>query len=216
MQFGSGVSDDDLTHKYIGIVKANIALKNSIQNEDPAFTTNQYAELLQYHCSTLINNELAGQQQDKYRNGKPLKTIRQRLVGKEGRVRGNLMGKRCDFTSRTLLLPIQFYLFNKLAFQGIASTLTVRERVTHFNQERLHELIARGRIATQEQIISYDDGGVIDLKFVRNKNDLQLVVGWIVESIYMMVMLYYSIVSHLCTKCLSWHVTRYLIGVHFV
>ena len=63
----SGVSDDDL-HTNINIVKANIALKNSIQNEDPSFTTNQYAELLQYHCS-LINNELAGQPQDKYRNG---------------------------------------------------------------------------------------------------------------------------------------------------
>ena len=183
VQFGSGVSDDDLTHKYIGIVKANIALKNSIQNEDPAFTTNQYAELLQYHCSTLINNELAGQQQDKYRNGKPLKTIRQRLVGKEGRVRGNLMGKRCDFTSRTVITADPILSIQQVGVpRSIASTLTVRERVTHFNQERLHELIARGpdRHPGANYIIR-DDGGVIDLKFVRNKNDLQLVVGWIVE-----------------------------------
>ena len=44
------------------------------------------ADYLQYHVTTMVNNQIAGQPQDSYRNGKPLKTIRQRLVGKEGRV----------------------------------------------------------------------------------------------------------------------------------
>ena len=43
------------------------------------------ADYLQYHVTTMVNNQIAGQPQDSYRNGKPLKTIRQRLVGKEGR-----------------------------------------------------------------------------------------------------------------------------------
>lgn len=183
VQFGSGVSDDDLTHKYANIVKANIALTNSITNEDSTFATRQFAELLQYHCSTLINNELAGQPQDKYRNGKPLKTIRQRLVGKEGRVRGNLMGKRCDFTARTVITADPCLSLQQVGVpRSIARTLTVRERVTHFNQDKLHELIARGpdRHPGANNIIR-SDGGVIDLKYVRNKNDLQLVVGWVVE-----------------------------------
>ena len=37
-----------------------------------------------------------------YISGKPIKSIRQRLVGKGGRVRGNLMGKRVDFSARSV------------------------------------------------------------------------------------------------------------------
>jgi DNA-directed RNA polymerase II subunit RPB1 len=36
---------------------------------------------------------------------KPLKTIKSRLRGKDGRIRGNLMGKRVDFSARTVITP---------------------------------------------------------------------------------------------------------------
>jgi DNA-directed RNA polymerase II subunit RPB1 len=39
------------------------------------------------------------------RTGRPLKSISQRLKGKEGRIRGNLMGKRVDFSARTVITP---------------------------------------------------------------------------------------------------------------
>lgn len=39
----------------------------------------------------------------KHKSGQPLKAIRERLKGKEGRLRGNLMGKRCDFTARSVI-----------------------------------------------------------------------------------------------------------------
>ena len=38
-------------------------------------------------------------------NGRPLKTLTQRLKGKEGRFRGSLSGKRVDFSSRTVISP---------------------------------------------------------------------------------------------------------------
>ena len=40
-----------------------------------------------------------------HRSGRPLKTHRQRLKGKEGRIRGHLMGKRVDFSARTVITP---------------------------------------------------------------------------------------------------------------
>lgn len=39
------------------------------------------------------------------KSGRPLKSVKQRLKGKEGRVRGNLMGKRVDFSARTVITP---------------------------------------------------------------------------------------------------------------
>lgn len=39
------------------------------------------------------------------KSGRPLKAVKARLKGKEGRVRGNLMGKRVDFSARTVITP---------------------------------------------------------------------------------------------------------------
>ena len=60
-------------------------------------------DTVQYHVSTLIDNELAGVRPDCHRGGRPLRTLRSRIVGKEGRIRGNLMGKRVDFSGRTVI-----------------------------------------------------------------------------------------------------------------
>ncbi len=60
-------------------------------------------DALQYHVSTLIDNDLPGWTADQHRSGRALKTLRDRIVGKAGRVRGNLMGKRVDFSARTVI-----------------------------------------------------------------------------------------------------------------
>ena len=60
--------------------------------------------ILQYHVATLIDNE-CGVNPAQQRTGRPLKAIRQRLKSKEGRIRGNLMGKRVDFSARTVITP---------------------------------------------------------------------------------------------------------------
>ena len=60
---------------------------------------------MQYHVATLFDNEINGLPPSTQKSGRPLKTIRQRLKGKEGRVRGNLMGKRVDFSARSVITP---------------------------------------------------------------------------------------------------------------
>ena len=61
--------------------------------------------VLQYYVATLMDNSIAGQPVHKHKSGKALKSVRSRLKGKEGRLRGNLMGKRSDFSSRTVITP---------------------------------------------------------------------------------------------------------------
>ena len=60
---------------------------------------------MQYYVSTLFDNDLPSQPKHKHKSGKALRTIRSRLKGKEGRVRGNLMGKRVDFSARSVITP---------------------------------------------------------------------------------------------------------------
>lgn len=57
----------------------------------------------------MIDNEQASVPRAEQRSGKPIKSIRQRLVGKGGRVRGNLMGKRVDFSARSVWLFLLFF-----------------------------------------------------------------------------------------------------------
>ena len=66
---------------------------------------NELRDLLQYYVATLMDNEIAGQPVHKQKSGRPLKAIRSRLKGKEGRIRGNLMGKRVDFSARSVITP---------------------------------------------------------------------------------------------------------------
>lgn len=55
--------------------------------------------------STLMDNNIAGQPRHKHKSGKAIKCVRSRLKGKEGRLRGSLMGKRVDFSARTVITP---------------------------------------------------------------------------------------------------------------
>ena len=51
----------------------------------------------------MVDNDIPNYEKATQRSGKVLKAIKSRLKGKEGRVRGNLMGKRVDFSARTVI-----------------------------------------------------------------------------------------------------------------
>ena len=101
--------------------------------------------------------------------GKPLKTLRQRLVGKAGRVRGNLMGKRVDFSARTVITADPILSIDQVGVpRSIAANLTVPERVTAFNRERMQRLVQNGAMTHPgAKFIVRDDGQRIDLRFCR-------------------------------------------------
>lgn len=78
----------------------------------------------------------------KQKGGRPIKSISQRLKGKEGRLRGNLMGKRVDFSSRTVVSPDPSLDLDQLGVPlAIATELTIPETVTQLNIEFLRGLV---------------------------------------------------------------------------
>src|SRR4030066_397732 len=102
----SGIrSEDDLTHKLVDIIRINQRLKENMEAGAPTLIIQDLSELLQYHVTTYFNNEASGIPPARHRSGRALKTLAQRLKGKEGRFRRNLSGKRVDFSARPVISP---------------------------------------------------------------------------------------------------------------
>lgn len=69
----------------------------------------------------------------------------QRLKGKHGRFRGNLSGKRVDFSGRTVISPDPNLRIDQVAVpERVAKVLTYPERVTPFNRDRLRQNVING------------------------------------------------------------------------
>ena len=139
-------SEDDITHKLIDILKTNNHLKKKMENDKSLETTiDEWTKVLQYHVATLVDNEIPNVNVSTHRSGRPLKTLRQRLKGKEGRIRGNLMGKRVNFSARSVITPDPNIKIDELGVPDkIAINLTYPEIVTKFNINRLYQYVKNG------------------------------------------------------------------------
>ena len=99
--------------------------------------------------ATLINNDQpfgAGvPQANVQRSGRTLKSIQQRVKSKEGRIRGNLMGKRVDFSARSVITPDPNIKIDQLGVPiKIAKNLTRPMKVNKYNIELLTKLVKNG------------------------------------------------------------------------
>ncbi len=138
-------SEDDLTHKLVDIVRINDRLRENIELGAPDFIIEDLWELLQYHVSTYFDNELSGVPPARHRSGRVLKALSQRLKGKEGRFRGNLAGKRVNFSARTVISPDPMIEIDEVGVpERIAKELTIPVKVTERNIEELRKLILNG------------------------------------------------------------------------
>ena len=98
-------SEDDISHIIVNIIKANKTLLDKIQINASEKVIEDWSTVLQYYVATMIDNRIPGVAAVAQRSGRALKSIKERLVGKQGRVRGNLMGKRVDFSARSVITP---------------------------------------------------------------------------------------------------------------
>ncbi|KAK3823717.1 MAG: LOW QUALITY PROTEIN: beta and beta-prime subunits of DNA dependent RNA-polymerase [Linnemannia elongata] len=178
---GSSTGEDDLTHKLFAIIKTNADVYRCAQDGTPAHLIQQHEQLLQYHVATYMDNDIAGQPPAAHKNGRPLKSIRARLKGKEGRLRGNLMGKRVDFSARTVITGDPNLSIDEVGVpRSIARTLTYPELVTPYNIDKLQELVRNGPTEHPGAVyVIRDDGQRIDLRW--NKREVPLQLGWKVE-----------------------------------
>lgn len=100
---GSQRSEDDLTHILVNIVKTNKTIFEKIRANEIEAHIDIWTNILTYYACTQINNKLPGVPPVTQRSGRPLKSISERLNGKGGRMRGNLMAKRVDYSARTVI-----------------------------------------------------------------------------------------------------------------
>jgi len=144
-------SEDDLTHKLVDVIRINQRLQENRDAGAPQLIVEDLWELLQYHITTYLDNQTSGIPPARHRSGRPLKTLAQRLKGKEGRFRSNLSGKRVNFSARTVISPDPNLSINEIGVPiQIAKELTVPVKVTTHNIEWCKNLIKQKATISKE------------------------------------------------------------------
>ena len=182
----SGIrSEDDLTHKVVDILRVNQRVRESKESGTPHLIVQDLVDLLHYHVTTYFDNEVSGIPQAHHRSGRPLKTLSQRLKGKEGRFRGSLSGKRVDFSSRTVISPDPNLDIGEVGVPfEVAKKLTIPEKVSAWNIETLKQLVVKGPFEHPgANYVIRPDGVKIRLDFASDRKALadSLAPGYIVE-----------------------------------
>ena len=145
--------EDDATHSYADILKQVIKYRQYLLKEhsntdiNPTHSTiKNYKLILQVRVNTLLNNDATGPLKAVHRNGKALTSFAARMKGKNGRLRFNLMGKRVNHSSRSVIVPDPNLSVDELGVPlKIAMNLTIPEVVTPYNIEELQQTILNGK-----------------------------------------------------------------------
>ncbi|MEM2222987.1 MAG: DNA-directed RNA polymerase subunit A' [Acidilobaceae archaeon] len=179
-------AEDDLTHALAEIIRQNEKLKSFLTTNAPEGMIEDAWLTLQHVIAAYIDNELPNIYQLTHRRRRPLKTLAQRLKGKEGRLRGNLSGKRVNFSARTVISPDPYISINEVGVPvEIAKTLTVQVTVTPHNIEEIKKYILNGPHKWPGATFVYKirQDRKIDLRYQKNYRQLaeELEPGDIVE-----------------------------------
>jgi len=175
-------SEDDLSHILVNIIKTNKTIQDKIQNNAPENVINEWLDVLQYHVASQINNKIPGSNPVAQRSGRPLKSIMDRLNGKGGRMRGNLMAKRVDFSARSVITADPNISIKELGIpMKIAKNITKPVIVNRANRDFLTKLVQNGPdVWPGAKILEKPNGVNITLRWVDRKS-IVLEDGFIVH-----------------------------------
>ena len=175
-------SEDDISHIIVNIIKANKTLQDKLQSNSTEKVIEDWSTVLQYYVATMIDNRIPGVAAVAQRSGRALKSIKERLVGKGGRVRGNLMGKRVDFSARSVITPDANLGIRELGVpKKIAMNITFPTCVNDRNKSFLTKLVQNGPSKYPgANVLDRKSGESISLKYV-DRNTLVLNNGDIVH-----------------------------------
>jgi DNA-directed RNA polymerase III subunit RPC1 len=138
-------TEDDITTKLSDIVHISSLIKNALKKGQPVQTIVEQWDYLQLLIAMYVNSDVPGLQQPGY--GKAIRGFCQRLKGKQGRFRGNLSGKRVDFSGRTVISPDPNIGIDEVAIpELVAMNLTYPELVHHSNLEKLRQRVHNGAL----------------------------------------------------------------------
>lgn len=175
-------SEDDLTHIYINIIKTNKDLQEKIANNAQSNVIEGLTTVLQYFVAMVVNNKVKGAVPMAQRSGRPLQCIMGRLNSKNGRIRGNLMGKRVDYSARSVITGDPNLSIRQLGVPlKIAKNITKPVMVNDRNRDFLMKLIQNGpEIHPGAKILERKNGEHISLRYV-DRNSIRLENGDIVH-----------------------------------
>jgi len=161
-------SEDDLTHIYSNIIKTNKELADKIQNNASPNVIEGLTSVLQYFIAMIVNNKVKGAVPMAQRSGRPLQCITGRLNTKNGRVRGNLMGKRVDFSARSVITGDPNLSIEQLGVpRKIAMNITKPVIVNDRNRDFLLKLVQNGPdVYPGAKILERKNGDSISLRYV--------------------------------------------------
>ena len=139
------ICDDDLTVQIVEIIKANnhLAQVNDVPLTDSK--KQKYYQSLKFRITTFYNNSSGKAKHST--SSRAIKGIKERLTGKDGLIRTNLMGKRCDQTGRTVIGPDPTLKMGQLGIPpAMASNLSIPVQVTNFNYHHMMDLVHKGKV----------------------------------------------------------------------
>ena len=175
-------SEDDLTHIYSNIIKTNNDLMGKLNENAQTNVIELLTSLLQYYIAMIVNNKAKGAQPMAQRSGRPLQCIMGRLNSKNGRIRGNLMGKRVDFSARSVITGDPNLSIRQLGVpMKIAKNITKPITVNDRNREFLLLLVQNGPdVYPGAKILERKSGEHISLRYI-DRNSIRLENGDIVH-----------------------------------
>ena len=133
--------NDDLTVIYQDIVRINLDLENPNLKEAER---EKLIDSLIFSIDHMINNA-----DQKYRQlkKKPYQSIQERIQGKEALIRNALMGKRVNYSARTVIGPDPTLKFGQIRIPRVmAQYLTQHEIVSPENIQKMKYLLMNGKI----------------------------------------------------------------------
>ena len=161
-------SEDDLTHIYSNIIKYNNDLTDKINNNANPSVIEGLTLHLQYFTAMIVNNKVKGAVPMAQRSGRPLQCIMGRINSKNGRIRGNLMGKRVDYSARSVITGDPNLSIRQLGVpMKIAKNLTKPMVVNDRNRDFLMKLVQNGPdVHPGAKIVERRNGEQIYLRYV--------------------------------------------------
>lgn len=176
-------SEDDLSHILVNIIKTNKTLQDKIQSNAPSNVIDDWTTVLQYYIATQVDNKIPGVASVAQRSGRPLKSIKDRLNGKGGRMRGNLMAKRVDYSARSVITADPNLSIRDLGIpMKIAKNITKPVTVNKLNMAFLTKLVQNGPdVWPGAKIWEKQSGESITLRYYTDRDSIVLEEGDIIH-----------------------------------
>lgn len=158
---GGRFATSDLNELYRRILTRNNRLLRLLEIDAPQLIIRNEKRLLQEAVDTLIDNGKRGKIALSA-NNRPLKSLSDIIKGKHGRFRQNLLGKRVDYSGRSVIvvgpslklnqcgLPYEMaielfqpFIIRELINQGLASNMKIAKNLIHQNESSIDSVLEK-------------------------------------------------------------------------